>query len=170
MLIDSDVLDELLEVSIRAFIDVGKQTVFPLFIVLIFPISLNLMYYLVFENIGVTKQINNLIRFNGHFTWVSVIHCRFLESVSVLQSEVLVLTNLGQLLLDLIRASSVNESIGSRFHVVHGAALVPQQMQETGCFTGVESGQGWHDFLEFLLISQMLFILSVSEEVGSFDQ
>jgi len=55
VLIDSDVLDELLEVSIRAFIDVGKQTVFPLFIVLIFPISLNLMYYLVFENIGVTK-------------------------------------------------------------------------------------------------------------------
>jgi len=55
VLIDSYIRDEFLEVTKRDFIHVGQQTIFPISIVLVFPISLNLRNDLVLENVRMTK-------------------------------------------------------------------------------------------------------------------
>lgn len=111
MLINTDIRDQLLHITECDLVDVGEDTVFPISIVLVFPIGLNVIDNLMLEDIRVSQKVNYLILINWHSLWIGEVHCLLLEDIAILQGEVLFFTDLGHFSLDGVRAGYINKLV-----------------------------------------------------------
>ena len=89
--------------------------------------------------------------------------------VSVLEGKVLFLADLGELSSEIVRASGIDQLVGSLLEVVEVPVLVSNQVQEDLSLFLVQVREVRHELLEVLLVIQVPLVLSFSGQVQHFD-
>ena len=89
--------------------------------------------------------------------------------VPVFEGKVLFLADLGELGSEIVRASGIDQLVGSLLEVVEVPVLVSNQVQEDLSLFLVQVGEVRHELLEVLLVIQVPLVLSFSGQVQHFD-
>lgn len=81
---DADIRKEFLHLTPRCLIDVSKETILPLWVVLVLKVGANFINQLSFEDVLMSKEVHNFLFIHRHSLFVSVFHRLLLEEPSVL--------------------------------------------------------------------------------------
>ena len=130
----------------------------------------NLIVDFISEHVLMSKKVLNLRLFDRHSLLISPVHSILVVLKSVLDSKVLLLGNLGQLLLHLVRASLIDQVVGKLLLVVHRSRSVFNQMQEDLSLIFGQLSDDLHKLREVLLVVFVLLPLGLGVQVGELDE
>ena len=169
LLVDSNVLEEVSKITPSSLVDVGKESVFVLGVILELGVSADLVVHLVSEDMLVTEKILDFALVNWHSFLLSILHGVILMLISILKGKVFLLADLGQFFGPLIRASLIDQIERVLFGAIEVSVFISNQMEEDISLLLIQSGENWHKFLKVLLILFVLFVLSFGSQIQFFN-
>ena len=111
LLIDTNILQEISEITPSSLIDVSEDTVLELGVVLVALVVVNFFIHFVSEDVLVSQKVLDLRFINWHLLLVGPLHGVFVMLEGVLQSEVLLFTDFCKLLFEVVRAGLIDEIV-----------------------------------------------------------
>ena len=111
LFVDTNILQEISEITPSSLIDVSEDTVLELGVVLVALVVVNFFIHLVSEDVLVSQKVLDLRFINWHLLLVGPLHGVFVMLEGVLQSEVLLFTDFGKLLFEVVRAGLIDEIV-----------------------------------------------------------